>query len=106
MESLATHAECLAVSVGTLQVRPADAAVIRAAQEYATALDADDADVARLGPLYIACLTALGLTPAARAALAGKGVPTDEQRANPLDELRQRRRARGDGPPDLDAAAP
>lgn len=105
MESLATHSECLAASVGTLQARPADAAVIRAAQEYAAALDADDADVARLGPLYIACLTALGLTPAARAAL-GKGGAPSEQRPNPLDELRQRRRARGDGPEAVDAAAP
>jgi hypothetical protein len=105
VESVATHTECLAASVGTLQVRPADAAVIRAAQEYAAELDAGG-DVTKLGPLYIAALTALGLTPAARAALAGKGVPTDGQRANPLDELRQRRRARGDGPEAVDSAAP
>lgn len=104
MESLATHTECLAASVGTLQARPADAAVIRAAQEYAAELDAGG-DVTKLGPLYIAALTALGLTPAARAALA-KGGASGEQRPNPLDELRQRRRARGDGPEAVDSAAP
>lgn len=95
MESLATHTECLAASVGTLQARPADAAVIRAAQEYAAELDAGG-DVTKLGPLYIACLTALGLTPAARAALAGRGVADEQQRGNPLDELRKRRAARAD----------
>jgi hypothetical protein len=91
-----SHVDSLAAVVELLQLRPEDGAAVRLAQEYAAALDADDADVTKLGPPYLAALTALGLTPAARAALTGRGGAARGERPNPLDELRKRRAARGD----------
>ena len=48
--------------------------------------------LAELGPKLLACLTALGMTPAARKGIAA-AVPT-EKPANPLDELRRKRQER------------
>ena len=49
--------------------------------------------LAELGPKLLACLTALGMTPAARKTIVGD--KPAEKPANPLDELRKRREARG-----------
>ena len=48
--------------------------------------------VAELGPKLLACLTALGMTPAARKAVLGD--KPAEKPTNLLDELRERRAAR------------
>jgi hypothetical protein len=50
-----------------------------------------------LGPKLLATLDALGMTPKGRAAIIGKGAPTREPAASPLDELRARRAARAAG---------
>lgn len=51
-----------------------------------------------LGPKLLAALTALGMTPAARAALAGKINPAPGGTArSPLDELRAKRAAKASG---------
>ena len=51
-----------------------------------------------LGPKLLAALTALGMTPAARGALAGKVNPApDGAVRSPLDELRAKRAAKASG---------
>lgn len=74
-----------------LTTEPVDAGAVELALTYARHIDAG-ADLAKLGPALLATLTALGMTPAARAALA-KG-DSGEPAASPLDELRTRRSAR------------
>ena len=83
--------------------QPADAGAVELALTYARAIDVED-DLAKLGPPLLATLAALGLTPAARAALA-KGA-SGEPATNPLDELRARRAARADRAAAVDTAAP
>lgn len=85
--------EKLEAALKSAQIRPEDAATVELALTYARSLD-DGADPARVGPPFLACLTALGMTPAARAALAGKGAGDDKPTASPLDELRAKRKAR------------
>jgi hypothetical protein len=49
-----------------------------------------------LGPKLLACLDALGMTPAARAKLSGRtGAGVAPLPESPLDELRRKRQARG-----------
>jgi hypothetical protein len=69
-----------------------DAAAVELAKEYARALDSDSAFVTlgEIGPKYLACLTALGLTVAGRNQKGSAGV----QPASKIDELRQRRARR------------
>lgn len=81
--------------------RPEDAAIEALARRLAQVIDVlrgeDDepAALVKLGSEYRQALAALGLTPAARAAMTGK-TPPGEQAAprSPLDELRRRREAR------------
>jgi hypothetical protein len=79
-----------------------DKAAAELALTYARDIDAGG-DLAKLGPALLACLTALLLTPAARAA-AMKGVPSANKPASRLDELRERRARKGRAA-DLDPAA-
>jgi len=83
--------------------QPADAGAVELALTYARGVDLGD-DLAKLGPPLLATLSALGMTPVARAALA-KGA-SGETATNPLDELRARRAARADRAAAVDTAAP
>jgi len=83
--------------------QPADAGTVELALTYARGVDLGD-DLAKLGPPLLATLSALGMTPAARAALAKRGA--DDPAGNPLDELRARRAARADRTSTVDTAAP
>lgn len=79
-----------------------DKAAAELALTYAREIDLGG-DLAKLGPALLACLAALLLTPAARAA-AKKGAGGDSNKpANRLDELRAKR-ARKARAADLDAA--
>jgi len=101
---VATYLEALTASLKTVESKnPADVAAMRLAWGYAERLDDDAEALAKVGPLYLTVLTALGLTPAARAA-AMKGGQTDERAsASPLDELRERRSRKG-GTSTMDSA--
>lgn len=91
-------------ALAALTVRPEDAAAVALARRYAEQADADDGDLVKLGPLLLAALTALGMTPAGRAAVMGKGGDRrDGAPVSKADELRARRAARGAG---QHAAAP
>lgn len=94
---------------------PTDVAAAELAITYAKAIDDSGpaceecgrhgGDVVKAGPLLLAALDALQLTPKARAAVQ-KGVKDAANRSNPLDELRARRGARGNNPPVVDSSAP
>ncbi len=102
-----------AVRAGIAELEPLDVrdrAVADLALLYAEHIDdVDDwADklrdpLAELGPKLLAALTSLQMTPAARAALTKAPADADRRRS-PLDELRERRRARIDGAEALDTA--
>ena len=84
--------------------RPEDAAMVAAARRLAQLIDrARDTDdesavVVKLAAEYRQTLVQLGLTPAARAAMSGKGAPADAAAPrSPLDELRKRREQRTAG---------
>lgn len=70
-----------------------DRAVADLALGYAKQIDACDVELLDAGPKLLAALTALQLTPAARAA-AVKGAGADQVKRNPADELRAKRAAR------------
>ena len=80
-------------SLSALDLDGKDAAVVALARSYARVLDTsrDPAWSARwVGPLFLDALTALGATPAAKAALA-KGQQRGQSGPSKLDELRMRR---------------
>jgi hypothetical protein len=78
-----------------------DQAAAELALTYARELDAGCEDIAKIGPALLACLAALLLTPAARA--AAKGVPgASDKPKSRLDEIAERR-ARKSRAADLDA---
>jgi hypothetical protein len=81
----------LASAVDTAVAGVDDLGAAELARTYARAID-NGGDLDKLGPLLLAVLESLGLTPKARAALV-KGAK-DEPRTSPLDELRVRRSAR------------
>ncbi|MGC4942133.1 hypothetical protein [Kribbella sp. DT2] len=81
----------------------ADLAAVELAATYGAAID-DGGDVDKTGPLLLAALESLLMTPRARAATA-KGGDRDGRGSNPLDELRARRGARVNNPPAVDSAA-
>ncbi|MFE9748456.1 hypothetical protein ACFYOT_26415 [Saccharothrix saharensis] len=90
-----TISEALSASVSALDLKPQDKAAVELARRYAALLDAPDGDVGRFGPLLLSTLTALGMTPAGRAAVAkGKEGRTDDGGGSKADELRARRAAR------------
>ena len=78
-----------------VQLKPRDKAAAQLALVYARRID-DDAPLVKLGPLMLAVLESLGMTPRARVALL-KGNDDGPKPANPLDELRQRRERRNVG---------
>lgn len=80
-----------------------DHAAVELARSYARAID-DGEPLDKLGPLLANTLDTLGLTPKSRAAIVKGGTPNGP--SSPLDELRQRRRARNSGTENLDPAAP
>lgn len=79
-------------ALADLSIKPADGAAVELALTYAREIDAGG-DLAKLGPALLATLTALRMTPAARAA-AVKGGQDAGPPASPLDELRARRAKR------------
>lgn len=83
-------------------VEARDAAAAELALRYAADIDMG-MDLGKLGPLLLACLESLLMSPRARAA-AKKAVTSEQPAANPLDQLAQRRAGRG-RPQAVDAAA-
>ena len=100
-----TLADAVTAALENVKTTPADGGAVRLAGVYAAAIDADPSQVGKLEPGLLAALEALGMTPRARAAIAGKGAK-DAPSGSRLDELRQRRRARVDGSSAVDSAAP
>lgn len=94
MDEQPTFADALTRALADVDQAAADGATVRLAYAYAAELDTPGADLVKVGPLLLACLTELGMTPKARAAVTGKGGPTREPTGNPLDEIRQRRERR------------
>jgi hypothetical protein len=97
MARTSSYATALRQALAAVDTSPADGAAVRLATGYAKALDDDPDQLDQLGPKLLATLTALAMTPAGRAAILGKGAPTREPAASPLDELRARRAARAAG---------
>ena len=89
-----TYTSALRSALAGLPQQPADKAAVRLAYGYAQTLDDDPAQIGKVGPLLLACLTTLAMTPAGRAAIIGKGEQRGQPTASPLDELRARRAAR------------
>jgi len=86
----------LRAALRTVALSDADQAAAALAVHYAEAIDRGDADdLVKLGTALLSALESLGMTPRARRSLvkgATRGGP-----ASPLDELRDRRGARGAG---------
>lgn len=74
-------------------LRSADHATVELARRYAADIDAGG-ELGKLGPPLLACLTALGMTPAGRSAILGKGATDQQPATSPIDELRDRRKRR------------
>lgn len=82
------------LEAGAAHLTDLDSAAVHLARFYADGLDAGE-DPAKIGPLLLATLTALGLTPKARtASIGGRTDGNSTSSGNPLDELRARRSAR------------
>jgi hypothetical protein len=78
-------------ALSSLPLTPADDAAKALARQYASAIDDDPDVLAKVGPQFLAVLVELGLTPKARAAVAGgQSAPTNSK----LDELRAQRAKR------------
>lgn len=82
-------------ALGSVATTPADAATVALARKYADLIDGDG-DLIKVGPLLLAALTALGMTPKARTAV----VPTEggSSGGSKADELRARRARRNSAP--------
>lgn len=104
MERTPSVLNALSVALKAAGLGEQDKGAVALAKRYAAHLDTEDADLVKVGPLLLSALTALGLTPAARAAVT-KGGEQDDQ-PDSVDELRQRRRARKHNPAAVDPAAP
>lgn len=92
-----TLRDALLFALARVDVEDRDQATVALAMSYAAAIDANPASLADFGHRYLRALDALMLTPQARAH-AARGVNADQRtEVSPLDELRARRRARGDG---------
>jgi len=94
--------EALAVAM----VLPEDAATVALAQQYAAALDEDPEALAKVGPLFLACLVELRMTPKARAALAkppGGGGADVSGGETPLQKLRREKDLRAAGAAAVDS---
>jgi hypothetical protein len=91
-----TLSGAVAETVGALDLGPEDAAAVRLAAAYATAVDALDDDrlpglIGTIGPSLLRCLEQLGATPKARAEV---GLRVDRGRSGRLTELDRLREAR------------
>jgi hypothetical protein len=94
-----------AEALKTAKTRPEDAGTIALGRRLAQLIDQERGEdgeaviVVKLAAEYRAVLTALGMSPAARAAQTGKTSPTAAGDApkSPLDQLRQRRAAKNAG---------
>lgn len=93
-----------AVRKAAVAIEGVDLAAVELAATYGAAID-DGGDVDKTGPLLLAALESLLMTPRARAATV-KGGDRDGRAGSPLDELRARRGARVNNPPAVDASAP
>ena len=71
--AIPSHAEALACALVTVRLEAQDDAAKRLALEYAAQLDGGKVDLSKVGRQYLDVLAALGLTPAARAALTKGG---------------------------------
>jgi hypothetical protein len=76
-------------ALGAAVAEPVDAGTIELARAYAGEIDSGG-DLVKLGPLLLAALVQLRMTPAARMAVLKGGV-TGDKPASKLDELRARR---------------
>ena len=85
-------ARALAASLRDAQLGPRDSAAVVLARRLAAELDAGG-DLVKLGPQFLAVLTSLRLTPAARAA-GSKGGTTDGGKSGPVDALARLRAER------------
>lgn len=86
-----TVSAALDAALKSLPVLAADEAAMSLARQYAAAIDGDPETLPKVGPLFLAVLVELGLTPKARAAVAGgSAAPTSTK----LDELRAQRAKR------------
>jgi hypothetical protein len=93
-------------ALASVQIRPEDAAAVALARRYAEQVDTAPDELAKVGPLLLATLTALGMTPAGRAAVLGKGGDrNDGARKSAADELRERRAARQHAAAPVDPSA-
>jgi hypothetical protein len=97
MGRLASHTTTLRRALTAVALTPADQAAVRLAHAYAAALDDPAPELVKVGPLLAALLGQLGMTPAGRAAVLGKGGQGGSTGPNPLDELRERRARRAAG---------
>lgn len=80
--------QALEAALEAAELRPADGAAVALGRLYARALDGPVGDVVELGPRFLALLTALGMTPAGRVALAkGRPVDPDRRESDEQDEL-------------------
>lgn len=91
----------LAEALKARSSRPEDAAIEALARRLAQVIDQERGDegepgtLVKLGAEYRQALTALGLTPAARAQQAGRGAQGGQAvHRSTLDELRKRREAK------------
>ena len=98
-ESGPTLAAAVSAALEDLTTQAKDRAAARLAVVYAEAIDADPAQLGKLGGGLLAVLESLGMSPRSRAAILGKhrGGGQDAPARSRLDELRKRRRARADG---------
>jgi hypothetical protein len=80
-------------ALAELELKPTDGGIAELAATYAREIDRG-AELDKVGPLLLAALDALLMTPKARA-VATKGAPgVGSPAVNPLDELRARREQR------------
>jgi hypothetical protein len=100
---MGTLEDAVRKAAGERNLSPEDLAAVELAAAYAAEIGSGDA-IEKVGPLLLAALESLLMTPRARAATA-KGGDRDGRGSNPLDELRAKRGARVNNPPAVDSTA-
>lgn len=102
-----TYTSALRNALTALDPAPTDGAAVRLAYGYAKALDDPTTDVHKVGPLFLAALDSLGLTPKGRVAITGqKETERGSDTTSPLDELRAKRHARAHRAAAVDTTPP